>query len=504
MNGDTQTIALLFHRWFETGAGWACDSALLEKLSAFVRLLTPILQAPDRQEPFEIPVDGGVLIGLVEPDCDCPDPRAASRHPFILKAVFLQKEQRQKLERMNVGWRENLQAVLAATEPPRARTSGARYVLAVDEIISPQGRTAASDSHAATRPDAAVRSNSGSTELEATFVAPRSPFETVAPDSIKPADPHATLDSTVPGTGNSANRFVRYFGDYELIEEIARGGMGVVYKARQVNLNRTVALKMILSGHLATETDIQRFRAEAEAAANLDHPGIVPIFEIGQHDGQHYFSMGYIDGQSLSQRVKDGPLEPKLAADLTRKIAEAIAYAHEKGVIHRDLKPANVLLDSVGEPRVTDFGLARRMESDSGLTKTGSVMGTPSYMPPEQAAGRTSEVGVLADVYSLGALLYCLLTGRPPFQAATPAETMRQVMDQEPVSVVSLNSGIPRDLETICHKCLQKDPAKRYQSARELAEDLGRWQRGEPITARAVSTTERVTRWVRRNPIIAG
>ncbi|MFO0979315.1 MAG: serine/threonine-protein kinase [Planctomycetaceae bacterium] len=360
------------------------------------------------------------------------------------------------------------------------------------------------DSATQRTPNSSQPLSSGSTELGATLIPPRSPFETAVPDSMKPMDPHATLDSTVPGTGNSANRFVRYFGDYELIDEIARGGMGVVYRARQVNLNRTVALKMILSGHLATETDIQRFRAEAEAAANLDHPGIVPIFEIGQHDGQHYFSMGFIDGQSLSQRVKDGPLEPKLAADLTRKIAEAIAYAHEKGVIHRDLKPANVLLDSVGEPRVTDFGLARRMESDSGLTKTGSVMGTPSYMPPEQAAGRTSEVGVLADVYSLGAMLYCLLTGRPPFQAATPAETMRQVMDQEPVSVVSLNSGIPRDLETICHKCLQKDPAKRYQGARELAEDLGRWQRGEPITARAVSTTERVIRWVRRNPIIAG
>ncbi|MFO0977067.1 MAG: protein kinase [Planctomycetaceae bacterium] len=293
--------------------------------------------------------------------------------------------------------------------------------------------------------------------------------------------------------------YVRYFGDYELISEIARGGMGVVYKARQVNLNRIVALKMILTGSLATETDIQRFRAEAEAAAKLDHPGIVPIFEIGQHEGQHYFSMGYIEGQSLWQLTKEGPLIPTVAAQLTRRIAEAIAYAHEKGVIHRDLKPANVLVDSTGEPRVTDFGLARRMESDSGLTKTGSVIGTPSYMPPEQAAGRMHEVGILSDVYSIGAILYCLLSGRPPFQAATPAETMRQVLDQEPVSVAILNPEVPRDLETICHKCLQKDPANRYVSANALASDLGRWIRGEPVLARPPGIYYRLSKFARKH-----
>ncbi len=306
------------------------------------------------------------------------------------------------------------------------------------------------------------------------------------------------------GEMSSPSTKVRYFGDYELLSEIARGGMGVVYKARQTNLNRVVALKMILAGQLASGEEVQRFRTEAEAAANLDHPGIVPIYEIGEHDGQHYFSMGYVDGCSLADRVRNGPLPPKEAAELTKKIAEAIAFAHSRNVIHRDLKPANVLLDKNGEPKVTDFGLARKTDTDSGMTRTGAVMGTPSYMPPEQAAGRTSEVGPLSDVYSIGAILYCLLTGRPPFQAANPLDTLMQVLEREPVSVSTINPEIQRDLETICHKCLQKESAKRYASAQELADDLGRWLRGEPIQARAVSNTERAYRWVRRNPVVSG
>ncbi len=296
---------------------------------------------------------------------------------------------------------------------------------------------------------------------------------------------------------------IRYFGDYELLSEIARGGMGVVYKARQANLNRLVALKMILAGQLASDEDVKRFYAEAEAAAALEHPGIVPIFEIGKHNDQHFFSMGFVDGGSLADKAKDGPLPSKEAAAYTKKVAEAIAYAHSKGVIHRDLKPANVLLDRNNEPKVTDFGLARRAESNSDLTRTGAVMGTPSYMPPEQASGKTDEVGPLADVYSLGAILYCLLTGRPPFQASNPLDTLMQVIDREPIAVTNLNPAVQKDIETICLKCLHKDPSKRYASAQELAEDLGRWLNGEPIRARAVSNSERTWRWMKRNPILS-
>jgi WD40 repeat protein/tetratricopeptide (TPR) repeat protein/tRNA A-37 threonylcarbamoyl transferase component Bud32 len=295
---------------------------------------------------------------------------------------------------------------------------------------------------------------------------------------------------------------VRYFGHYELERELARGGMGVVYRARQVKLNRVVALKMILAGQLASGDDVRRFHLEAEAAANLDHPGIVPIYEVGEHEGQHYFSMGFVEGQSLAQKVATGPLAPREAALLVRQVAEAVQYAHDHGVIHRDLKPANILIDLKGHPRVTDFGLAKKVEEDSGLTASGQVMGTPSYMPPEQAAGRTT-IGTPADVYSLGAVLYHLLIGRPPFQAAGVLDTLWQVLEREPVPPTQLNPGVPRDLETICLSCLQKDPERRYPSAAALADDLGRWLDGRPIVARPVGPAERAWRWCRRNPAVA-
>ena len=242
-----------------------------------------------------------------------------------------------------------------------------------------------------------------------------------------------------------------------------------------------MALKTILAGQLADETDVKRFRSEAEAAANLDHPGIVPIYEVGEHEGQHYFSMGYIEGQSLAQRLIDGPLPPREAAALLLEVAEAIAHAHRRGVIHRDLKPSNILIDADGYPRVTDFGLAKRVQTDSGLTRSGQIMGTPSYMPPEQAAGKRGEVGPPADIYALGATLYAMIIGRPPFQAATAMDTVLQVLNDEPVPPRRLDATIPRDLETICLKCLEKVPGKRYAGAAGLGEDLRRFLAGEPI-----------------------
>ncbi len=297
---------------------------------------------------------------------------------------------------------------------------------------------------------------------------------------------------------------IRYFGDYELLEEIARGGMGVVFKARQVTLNRIVAVKMILSGQLASPEDVERFHAEAEAAANLDHPGIVPIFEVGEHEGQHYFSMGFVDGRSLSARVSVGPLPGREAAQLVRTVCDAVQYAHEHQVIHRDLKPANILLDRDGRPRVTDFGLAKRVQDESGLTATGQVLGTPSFMPPEQAAGKLDLVGPAADVYSLGAILYTPLTGRPPFQSASSVDTLRQVLEREPLAPRDLSSDVPRDLDTIALKCLEKSIPQRYASARELADDLQRFLDCRPIFARPISRLERGWRWWRRNPVVAG
>lgn len=285
---------------------------------------------------------------------------------------------------------------------------------------------------------------------------------------------------------------VRIFGDYELLEEIARGGMGVVYKARQRALNRTVALKMILAGQLASQTDVRRFHTEAEAAGNLDHPNIVPIYEVGECEGQHFFSMGFVEGESLEAKVDRGPVQPREAVELTMAIAHAIQYAHERGVIHRDLKPANVLLDDRGQPRVTDFGLAKRMGSSDGITATDAIMGTPCYMAPEQALGNMERVGPLADVYALGAILYTLLTGHPPFQSANPFDTLRQVIEQQPVPARAFNPKVDADLDLIVLKCLQKPPELRYQSAAALAADLGAYLTNEPISARSLRLTDLV------------
>ncbi len=306
---------------------------------------------------------------------------------------------------------------------------------------------------------------------------------------------------------------VHYFGDYELQGEIARGGMGVVYKARQVSLNRTVAVKMLLSGPFSSAEYVRRFRTEAEAAANLQHPNIVAIYEVGDHDGQQYLSMEYVEGQNLTELARDQPLPAHRAAALCRTIADAIEFAHQRGVIHRDLKPSNVLVsDRDGQPRVTDFGLAKRLVPDSstggsadGLTVTGQILGTPGFMPPEQARGERPVVVAAAavDIYSIGAILYFLTTARAPFAAESLEATLRQVLADEPVSPRLLNRNVPRDLEIICLRCLEKEPRNRFPSARALAEELGRFLEGRPILSRAVSPAEKAWRWTRRHPTVA-
>ena len=296
-----------------------------------------------------------------------------------------------------------------------------------------------------------------------------------------------------------------HFGDYEVLSEIARGGMGVVYKARQISLNRLVALKMILSGQLASDAEIKRFLTEAEAAGNLHHPNIVTIYGVGEQQGQHYFSMKLVEGCSLAERVETGRWKldkGKEAARLLSKVARAVHYAHTQGVLHRDLKPANILIDAEGEPHISDFGLARQIRKDSSLTLDGSVLGTPSFMAPEQAAGKTRQLTAAADIYSLGAILYYLLTGRPPFAAETPLDTMVQVLEGEVILPRAVNPRVPADLEETCLRCLEKTPERRYATAAALADDLDRFLRDEPVEVRAASLGAQVRQWARRQPAL--
>jgi serine/threonine protein kinase len=291
------------------------------------------------------------------------------------------------------------------------------------------------------------------------------------------------------------------FGPYELLGEIGRGGMGVVYKARQKGLDRIVAVKMILASHLASAEQVSRFYDEARAAAKLQDPRVVSIHDVGQIHGQHYFAMEHVAGPSLAQLARGGPIDPTLAARLVLEVARAVGRLHRQGVVHRDLKPSNILLDEAGRPCITDFGLAKMLTAEGSATRSGAIVGTPSYMAPEQAAGRGG-VGPLSDVYSLGAILYELLTGRPPFDEDNPLDTLVQVLESEPTAPGHLRDGLPRALEMICLRCLEKSRGQRYVSADALADDLERFLQGEPVEARRLPPVQRAIRWARREPAL--
>ena len=332
--------------------------------------------------------------------------------------------------------------------------------------------------------------------MKAGLAKPAKTTVAVSPDAFVEG-PETETKEFVPGTK------LGYFGDYELLEEIARGGMGVVYKARQSSLKRIVALKMIRSGALAGETEVKRFHTEAEAAAQLQHPNIVAIHEIGEHQGQQYFTMDFVAGKNLAQVAAGRPVAARSSAEWLKAIAGAVQFAHQRGVLHRDLKPQNIMLDANGRTQVMDFGLAKNLAADSSVTHTGAVMGSPSYMSPEQARGLNERIGPASDVYSLGAILYEMLTGRPPFRGKSPMDTLSQVVNDEPPPPRSLNADAPVDLESICLKCLEKDSARRYPTARELEADLGRFLDGDPVLARPANALRRTMSWLRRHRWVA-
>src|SRR5262245_10574872 len=316
------------------------------------------------------------------------------------------------------------------------------------------------------------------------------------------SDSGSTLHLVIPEDASLPEGAPARLGSYELLEKIAQGGMGVVYKARHTGLDRIVALKMIRSGVLATPKDVERFQREARSAAKLHHPNIVTIHDIGEQDGQHYYTMDFVLGENLSERARTKPFSPRQAAEITAGVAAAIHYAHQSGVLHRDIKAANVILAPEQQPRVLDFGLALILADDSTLTQTGTPVGSPPYMPPEQAAGQAGRIDARSDVYGLGALLYELLSGHPPFRAASTMETLRLVLENEVVPPRRLNPALPSDLETICLKCLEKDPDRRYQTAQELGEELRRFIRDEPILARPPSAAYLLQKAWQRNKVV--
>lgn len=340
------------------------------------------------------------------------------------------------------------------------------------------------------------------------FTAPRAAGADASPNAATLlASPNSVVPNFSLGSLTQAQELKQpmlpcRFGDYVLERILGRGGMGVVYAGRQTHLDRAVAVKMIRSGALASSEEVQRFYTEARSAAQLDHPNIVTVYQCGEHEGHHYFSMDLVIGTDLAKLIQDGPMEPRRAARYVRDVARAIQFAHAHGILHRDLKPANVLVDELDQVHVTDFGLAKSVGHDTGLTATGAALGTPSYMSPEQAAGRTDEHAFQTDVYSMGAVLFALVTGKPPFSASSVLQTIMQVLHRPAPLARQVHAAVPLDLETIIAKCLHKSPDRRYASAVELAEDLDRYLRGEPIHARPLSPFRRAVYWSMGIPII--
>jgi len=401
----------------------------------------------------------------------------------------------------DVGLRRRIEELLAAF----ARAS---------DVLGPSGTPAGAIADAATMnadPAPGTSEPARGADLEATdartHATDSGPRIDHGPETA-PGEPGTTAALDDRGSGRNGDGLppgttLRYFGDYEIRRELGRGGMGVVYEARQVSLNRPVALKLVKAGLLAGDDELRRFQNEAEAVALLDHPGVVPVYEVGQHSGQHYFSMKLVPGGSLVPLIDPYTHDPRAAARLVAEAAEAVAHAHARGILHRDLKPANILVDAEGHPHVTDFGLAKRLEADAELTQSGAILGTPAYMAPEQATGHRGAVTTASDVYGLGAVLYVLLTSRAPFGGDSVVETLDAVRNTAPELPRRINAAVPRDLETICLKCLEKDPRRRYPTAQALADDLHAWLESRPIAARRVGAAERAWLWCRRKPAVA-
>ena len=424
-----------------------------------------------------------------------PGPAAADSPAAVRLAVALLRDQ---AERWRVGHRRPVEGYLDA-HPELADYPSVLSLLAANEfrIRAGRGEAPALDEYRRRFPRWAAR-----LELDLAFLQQIEPAESARPR------PNGTSSSALPllPTLTVAERLERRswprIPRYEIAAELGRGGMAVVYRARQVDLPRSVALKVILAGALAGPSERTRMRREAEAVARVRHPNVVQIFDTGEHDGCLYLALEYVSGGSLDRRLRSHPLPPGEAARIVEQLAAGVQAAHDAGIVHRDLKPANVLLDPDGTPKVTDFGLAKLRDAAVRLTLTGTAAGTPCYMSPEQVNSDPDRIGPATDIYGLGGILYECLTGRPPFDAPTTLETVRQVAEEEVVPVCRLQAGVPRDLETICLKCLRKDPSRRYPTAQALADDLARFRAGEPILARPVGAAEQAWRWVRRHPVV--